>query len=554
MLMSTQLPDGSFLDPLRGRVGGSGLTRLVWVLLRQASRLQGAPAAERVRAAELSLSRGTELDQVLPKWVLALVFSHHLQTLLPEPQSLEAEVANLGHLHASGIADVCFQRADCFNNYVLAGKLLNLELAVTDLHATVPGARLADPRLVPETLRWMARRLPRTTSETAVIHLPGTGRHTGAALSDPSTYPLAYQALCTALLTRATYLAGSAAPGAMRRLEVDALWELLGMTAPNGEISWMGRGQDIVWTLAASFYAAMQGSVLVSHSQPELAARLRRLAALDLDALHARLAPPGLRARAIEGVAGGEGIDTYYGPVGTAALALVWLELAREVAPVVSGPEAPIPAEVNGAWVSDPHSTHLLALRRGNVWLGVSTRRLGYDARTGWGLLRAMRREADGSWVALLPDRPIAPEYAAEPAGGPLLLARGGSSEPHTEKSAVRSAGIVLTGRWSGVGRAVKARWAWSVYHGGVRLTSTCPRRRRLLFTEWMPVGTPVLSADSLSGGGFSVRFSQPISVAPLRGSYASARESALVAYGVSVRCTGAVLRVRWSGSEMAPA
>lgn len=566
MVLATQLPDGTFLDPLRGPVGGSGLTRIVWVALRQASRLTGTEAALRVHAAELSLAKGTELDQVLPKWIMAMVFGDRLQPQLADPAPLESEEANLGDLHASGTADPCFQKPGCFNNYVLAGRLLNLELAHSGLRATKPGARLANPRLVADTLHWMAQVLPRRANETARVQVPGDGQHTGAALSDPSTYPLAYQALCAAELTRATYLAGAQAPKAMQRLETAALWELLGMTAPNGEISWWGRGQDIVWTTAASFYAAMQGSVLEQHVHPDLAGQLRRLAQVDLAALRARLGPPGFRARPIAGVPGGAGIDTYYGPVGTASLALVWLELAREIAPRVAGPATPLPAERQGAWSADPHGTGVIALRRGPIWLGVSARRADGDARTGWGLLRALRRTPSGEWQALLPDRPLLPNYRPEPPGGPLLFgaraeqhirahAAAAALEPRTLSTSAGPHTIAMSGVWGKGRKAVRAHWDWSASATGVALTSTCPRGDRLRFLEWLPTsGKLALGGNWLARGQFSVGFSLPISVALAPGHYASARESSLRAYSVTVACTTRLLRVVWSGSEPAPA
>ncbi len=555
MLLATQQPNGTFRDPLRGPVGGSGLARIVWVALRQASRLSGAEAALRVHAAELSLDKGTELDQVLPKWVLAMVFSDHLQSLLADPLALEGEEANLGRLHASGTADPCFQKAGCFNNYVLTGELLNLELARSGLHATRRGARLADPRLVASTLRWFARALPRYAGAPATVRVPGEGVRIGVALSDPSTYPLAYQALCAAELTRALFLAGARAPRAMRRLETEALWDLVGMTAPNGEISWWGRGQDVVWTLAASFYAAMQGSVLEQPAHPDLAARLRRLAQVDLAALRARLGPPGFRARPIAGVGGGSGIDTYYGPVGTGSLALVFLELAREVAPLVSGPVAPLPSEQSGAWSADPRGAGVLTLRRGEVWLGVGDRRVGNDARTGWGLLRALRRTAAGAWQALLPDRPLLPNYRSEPAAGPLLLSGANALEPRTDSVRVDSGAIAIAGRWGAARHGPAGSWVWAPAGDDVALTSTCPRGRRLRFVEWLPaVGALALGGDRLARGQFSVAFSQPISVRRLPGRYASAREQALSAYSVTVACHAPSLRVTWRGSEPAPA
>lgn len=555
LLLATQQPDGTFLDPLRGPIGGSGLTRIVWVALRQASRLSGAEAALRVHAAELSLAKGTELTQVLPKWILAMVFSDGLQHLLADPAPLEREEANLGHLQASGTADPCFQKPGCFNNYVLTGRLLNLELAHSGLRATRASARLADSHLVPATLRWFARALPSHAGGLARVAIPGDGRQTAAALSDPSTYPLAYQALCAAELTRAVYLMGPAAPRATRRLEAEALWDLVGMTAPNGEISWWGRGQDIVWTTAASFYAAMQGSVLEEPDHPGLAARLRRLAQIDLAALRARVGAPGFRARPIAGVPGGAGIDTYYGPVGTGSLALVFMELAREAAPWVAGPVAPLPSELSGAWSSDPRGSGVLTLRRGNVWLGVSSRRVDSDARTGWGLLRALRRTSTGAWQALLPDRPLLPAYRPEPPAGPLLVDGHGALEPLTSSARASSTAITISGRWGKAKHAPRGRWTWSPAGTGVALTSTCPRHRRLRFVEWLPrVGKLALGGDWLARGQFSVAFSQPISVQRLPGRYASARENALTAYAVTVACRTPALRVVWRGSEPAPA
>lgn len=555
LLLATQQPDGTFLDPLRGPVGGSGLTRIVWVALRQASRLNGLEAALRMHAAELSLAKGTELTQVLPKWILAMVFSDGLQHLLAHPTPLEREEANLGHLQASGTADPCFQKPGCFNNYVLTGRLLNLELAHSGLHATRAGARLADLRLVPNTLRWFAHSLPHYAGAPANVRVPGAGTQIGVALSDPSTYPLAYQALCAAELTRAVYLMGPAAPRATRRLEAEALWDLVGMTAPNGEISWWGRGQDIVWTTAASFYAAMQGSVLEQPVHPDLAARLRRLAQIDLAALRARVAAPGFRARPIAGVPGGAGIDTYYGPVGTSSLALVFMELAREVAPRVAGPVAPLPSELSGSWSADPRGSGVLTLRRGDVWLGVGARRVDSDARTGWGLLRSLRRTSTGAWQALLPDRPLLPGYHPEPPGGPLLVSAHGALEPLTSAVGASSAAITISGRWGKAKHAPRGRWTWAPAGTGVALTSTCPRGGRLRFVEWLPsVGRLSLGGDWLARGQFSVAFSQPISVQRPPGRYASAREAALTAYAVTVACRTPALRVVWRGSEPAPA
>jgi hypothetical protein len=295
--------------------------------------------------------------------------------------------------------------------------------------------------------------------------------------------------------------------------------------------------------------------VLEQPVHPDLAARLRRRAQIDLAALRARLGAPGFRARPIAGVGGGAGIDNYYGPVGTTSLALVWLELAREVAPLVAGAVAPLPSEQTGAWTSDLRQAGVFTLRRGEVWLAVSARRVGTDARSGWGLLRALRRTATDAWQALLPDRPLLPGYRAEARSGPLLLSAKGALEPRTAAVAAGPRSIELIGHWGKGKKPPPGRWRWAPAGTGVSLTSTCPKGRRLRFTEWLPAGgVLVRGVNWLARGGFSVSFSLPVAIAPAPGRYASARESALAAYTVTVACSAPSLRVVWRGSEPAPA
>lgn len=101
--------------------------------------------------------------------------------------------------------------------------------------------------------------------------------------------PLAYHALCTAWAVRALALAGSDASPRLRAATRGALWGLVGLAAPNGEVAWSGRGQDQIWTLTAALYAGAAGSRLFAGTDPVLAARLRRLADVELHAVGGRL-------------------------------------------------------------------------------------------------------------------------------------------------------------------------------------------------------------------------------------------------------------------------
>lgn len=552
-LDAAQRPDGTFDDPVKGRVGGGGLPQVAWVALRQAARLHDEPAQRRIALARSTLARGANGSQLLPKWPLALIVRDGAQSALQDPERWQRMVTNLGRLHAPGVADACYRDARCFNNYDLVSSVLSLELARRGQLSRVPGARLHDRELRRHTLQWLRDRLPATTSQTARLSQPGLGERSMAALSDPSTYPLAYHAFSSALLTRAVTLAGRDAPAAVRRLLRNALWQLVAFTGPNGETSWMGRGQDQVWTLAAAAYAGMQGSILLDRADPALAARLRRLADVELEALRGRLGDDGLHQTPL-GRAGRAGIDHYASSVGNAAHTLVWLELAREVAPSVRGASRPLPSETDGARASDPRSTGLMTLRSGAVWIGVHRRRSHRsDERYDFGLLRALVRRPDGSWSSLLPARPIVRPGRASAPSGPLLQRGGRVSAPVATSGGVSATSVRLSGAWRGAAGSARGTWSWTPTRGGVTMRSSCPRGAALRLTAWLPSDGPLVrSARGLARGGYAVALSQGFAVQAQPGRYASAREPRLTAYRVVTPCTGKAFEMRFAGSAAA--
>jgi hypothetical protein len=529
------------------------MPQIAWVALRQAARLSGEAAQQRVALARRTLERGANDTQLLPKWPLTMIVRDGAQGALRDSGRWRTMVTNLGRLHAPGVADACYRDGRCFNNYDLVSSVLSLELARTGQRSPLRSARLHDLALRRNTLRWLRDRLPATTSPTARLSQPGLGERSMAALSDPSTYPLAYHAFCSALLTRAVSLAGHDTPAAVRRLLHDALWQLVAFAGPDGETSWMGRGQDQVWTLAAATYAGMQGSVLLDRADPALAARLRRLADVELAALRGRLGDDGLHQTPL-GRAGRAGIDHYASSVGNAAHALVWLELAREVAPDVRGAQRALPAETDGARASDPRSTGLMTLRSGAVWIGVHRRRSHRsDERYDFGLLRALVRREDGSWSSLLPERPIVRPGRASAPSGPLLQRGGRLSAPVATAGGVSARSVRLSGAWRGAAGTARGAWSWTPTTSGVTMRSSCPRDGALRLTVWLPTqGALVRTARGLARGGYSVALSQAFTVQAQPGRYASAREPRLTAYRVVTRCTGAAFELRYAGTPAA--
>ncbi len=219
--------------------------------------------------------------------------------------------------------------------------MLNLELARSGLrsaqarHAAVRSRRAAPPG----TATGSPTTLPSFSPVSGRVEIPGRASEPATIVSDPGTRPLAYAALCTAWVVRATRLAGRGAPKALRLLTRQALWGLLGATGPDGDISWSGRGQGQAWTHAASLYAGAAGATLFADTDPLLAARLRRLADIQLAALDARV-----RDGELQVVPSGNdqlaGFDDYYSVTGSTGLALAFVQMARDELPVARRPAA----------------------------------------------------------------------------------------------------------------------------------------------------------------------------------------------------------------------
>lgn len=473
----------------------------------------------------------------------------------PEREVLRRRVRGWGRLHAAGIADRCFQRPTCFNNYKLADAVLNLELARSGVTSGQPGARLRDPALLRRrTLRWLAATLPTVAPATAEVTWPSQSPVPAAVLSDPHTYPLAYDALCTAFAVRAARLAGPEGSPALRLAVKRALWGLLGVTAPNGEVGWAGRGADQVWSLTATAYAASGGAALFGETDPVLAARLRRLADI---ALHASEGRAGLGALLVlpGGAPALPALDHYYSVVGSTSLALVWLELARDELADPGARRLRIPSEIDGATFTDPGRSGFMTRRVGRSWFAIHAHRdHRADPRQDFGLLRALRLRP-GGWQEERPSRPgTLPSAPAVPSGGPGLVSGGRIVLPHVTGWRRARGGLELTGEWRLPTGPIPGRWRFAASPQGVTLRSTCPSGRWLRLTEWLPRSGPLdRHGPLLSRGKASVSVTRPFTVHDLRGAYANARQGPVRAYRLVVRCSRPSVLVRWRGSAPAP-
>ncbi len=531
-------------------VGSGGLPTLAFAALHADG--DGGPV--RLALARATLARGSGATVIL-RWPLAMTVADDLPGLpAADRDELRGRIATWATLHAAGIADRCYRLASCFNNYKLADAVLNLELVRSGVRGTRRGTRLLDPRaLRAHTLRWLGAALPAVAPATGIVLVPGHRAQRATILSDPGTLPLAYHALCTAWAVRAVVLSGRAAPPGLRALARRALWGLLGVAAPDGEISWSGRGQDQAWTLGAALYAASAGSTAFATTDAELAARLRRLADVELAAIGGRV-----RDGALQVLPSGNdelaGLDHYYSVVGSTGLALTWLELARDALPDPDDARLPLPSEIDRATFADPARSGLVARRVGRTWLGLRLRRdHAFDPRSDFGLARVLRRRADG-WQEELPARPRASGARRAPGSGPLLIEGVRAFWPAATAWRPVAGGVELTGAWHARdGRSRPGRWRVTGSDAGVTLATGCPRGAALHATAWFPRrGTTQRGERFAARAGYRLRASLPIRVRPLALGGANARQSGLAALRVAVPCTRPSASLRWTGGAAA--
>ncbi len=526
------------------------------------------PGSWRLTLARRTLARGSGSSVIL-RWPLAMTLGGHLEDLLVGDRGdLRSRALTWGRLHAAGIAgrpaartaDRCYQDPACFNNYKLADAVLNLELVRSGLRGTAARTRLRDPAALRRaTLHWLGAILPGVAPPTARVTIPGRPPEVATILSDPGTRPLAYATLCTAWTLRAARLAGPSAPVGLRRLARRALWGLLGAAGPDGDLSWSGRGQGQAWTHAAALYAASAGAALFADTDPLLAARLRRLADVQLDALDARL-----RGGALQVLPSGNdqlaGLDHYYSVTGSTGLALTFLQLARGELPDASARRLPLPAEIDGAGMSDP-DTGLVTRRAGLSWMGVRLRRdHPYDPRSDAGLVRAVRL-LGGRWREQLPERPgpvARPGGPAlrTPSGGPVLVIGATHFQPRATGVRALTGGVELHGIWQAArGGRVAGTWRYLAAASGVELRSTCPLGARIELTAWLPRrGVQRRDGGLLERAGYGLRVTPRPRIRTLVADYANSVQPDLRAYRIVTACTQPSMSATWSGGAGTPA
>lgn len=487
-----QRDDGRFPDPIVGSGEDYGTAMLGLAIARRASERGDRALVRRGLAAVLAqVERPT--NGAFEPLVLAEAYRWGAATLggradlrdvwaEAEPQLRADLIARVPAGEATAAAR-CLATPACWNNLKLVGALAGAVLLRTGLSSSTPGALLADPALEDEIQATAGERIPLETG--AAIDRHGEAYLAGGGLlSDPPRDPLAYHALSTALLGRLVEELGeSAPPQALEALD-RASRALLLLAAPDGDLSWWGRGQGQVWVPAVAAEAAARAARrapargdLRGRYLAVAAAQLARLReAYGVGAIGLPLVPGAVDAATLRT----RSVDTYATTRGYNGLAVDALDRAAGILATVDGRVTRVPSTRTGS-VRSPGQGGVATLSRAGRWVAISGRdRAAEDARYGSGLLALQARDAAGRWTSRIPARPHAARRIATIGireGGTVLPAAGAILP------AAASDAITIRGGWSrpGGGPTFDAgqRWRWALGRDGALTISWRARRAR---------------------------------------------------------------------------
>jgi hypothetical protein len=415
----------------------------------------------------------------------------------------------------------CLSVPGCYGNLKLVDALAVLAITRNGVIASDPAARLANPVAARAAARRVINKRIGRIVDHGVRARIGRGRIRGSFLSDPSLNTVAYHALSAFMLSEAVRQLGPAASRSARRASRETMHTLALLVAPDGDASYLGRGQGQVWVPALVAAAMANGARAVAARNPQRAggylavsqSAVRRLERLHASARGLQLVP-GAATRATA-----NGIDSYAHTVAYNGLALFGLTAALDaLARIPAVPIGLMPAGQRMA-LEDPVASGLGVVSSRRVWLAVHRKPTAdSDARFDFGAL-ALKRLTPTGWVDMLAPRPLAP--VAFSSAGPALMRRGMPVLPRgydidarRKTVEIRDAGYHVGNRW-----LRHPRFRWRLTPTGVRMTVRHLKRgdqlRMLVYTQ---PGTGIAGPRTLTAYGALWTFDRPIAVRRLPG------------------------------------
>ncbi len=443
----------------------------------------------------------------------------------------------------------CLLRPHCWGNLKLVDALALLAITGAGVASPDPAARMGNPA----TARAYATAIVNARLAQVADHaLRARIRNVnlrGTVLSDPPADPIAYHALTAFMANEAIAQLGPAVSPAAKRVQRELLDALSVLVAPDGDISYLGRGQGQTWVPALTA-AALAAGARDAVGQPARAARylagaqraVRRLAALHAGPYGFQVVPGAVSRTTTLG------IDGYAHTVAYNGLALFGLTRALDALAAVPGatPVGTLPGDQR-LQVRDEHASGLGVVANRRVWLAVhKTPTDANDLRHDFGAI-ALKRRTPAGWVDLLAPRPLT--LTTTDSGGPALIRNGRPVTPTGFGIHLRPGHVTVNGGYR-VKRRVhrrkgyvrvrrivrRVRFDWRLRRNGAKLTvSGAERRDRFRMLAWTPAGTGGRARRTLVAAGARWRFDRPFVVRRLPG-YHSGPIEALDALEVRLR------------------
>jgi hypothetical protein len=485
---AAQEADATFPNPVAAEVArgyrGFGPPMLLYGLYRTGQRYgsaQLAAQADRGWRVAVAPERANAFDMLAAAYTL-----RHVQL----PSGTRAFLTDYISRYAGPAPGACVASIRCYGNLKLVHAVAALAMTGTGVTATVPGKLLSNPAAARRIATIVVNRTVPTVMRSLEA-LVGPARASGGLLSDPNDNPIAYHALSTFMLILAVEDLGAQASPSARLAVRHSLEALSVLMSPDGDISYLGRGQGQVWVPALAAGALLKGARALAATDPARAARylagaqqaLRRLATIH-QAPYGFLVVPGARTTV-------NGLDFYVNTLAYNGLTLFGLQIAADAAAGLPPLPAVTPPSHGPLRVNDKEGSGLGILATGRHWMAVNSRgRERRDLRYDFGLAGLQIRQADGSWRSLLAPRPLT-GFPVGLSAGPTLRRGGRVGLPQSQRMRVTGTAVRIGGgykrnntfRW----QRRRATMKYGLIPGGVRLTVGGLRRKEtytfLVFT-----------------------------------------------------------------------
>lgn len=322
-------------------------------------------------------------------------------------------------------------------------------------------------------------------------------------LSDPavgkSNNPLAYNALCAMMLGHALEAKGydTASPSVRSAFERTTK-SIVGYMAPNGETSYIGRGQGQVWVSAIALNALAIAAK--NADDPTWKSRYINASNRLVEHLESEYTPdqqlglplvPRLKGKNANNVSY-NGLDHYASYNMYEGLALFGLRKARDILKneaVINPVE--IGSDIDSTYV-DPSQTKFASVKAGNIWYAIHGGDAVDDARYDFGVVAAQKKVGD-TWVSAMSHRPYSSKKTS--AGGAMRI-KGKTMLPTARKVSSNGNGVVtMHGGWTDKpnGRPTldrNTKWTFTPTENGVNMEFTPKSNRRYEFTAWYEAGS----------------------------------------------------------------